>query len=80
MITNLLKLLIYVRVRIYNFLCTEYFQYLSIVSKLMPNIQRVIKFSLMHRTTIRNDIMKTKRLYDGTDNFIIGDFLWVILL
>ena len=40
----------------------------------MPDIQRVIKFSLMHKTTIKNDIMKTERLRDGTDNFIIGDF------
>ena len=40
----------------------------------MPDIQRVIKFSLMHKTTIKNDIMKTERLCDETDNFIIGDF------
>jgi len=46
----------------------------------MPDIQRVIMFILMHKTTIKNDIMKTERLCDGTDDFIIGEFLWVASL
>ena len=46
----------------------------------MLDIQRVIKFSLMNKTTIKNDIVKTERLCDGTDDFIIGESLWVASL
>ena len=61
---------------------TECLQCQSIVSELMLDNQRVIKFSLMNKTTIKNDIVKTERLCDGdgTDYFIIEESLWVVSL
>ena len=71
--TNLLKLLIYVYVRIYNFRVLNVYN----ASKLMLDIQCVIKFSLMNKTTNKNDVVKTERLCNGTDDVIVGESLWV---